>query len=245
MSVVEFDLQKHLLQEHRLNKFAEYIREIVYGGTDGIVTTFAVVAGFAGANADATTIPLLAVVIFGLANLFADGVSMALGSFLSTRAEIDLYKNEEAKERREVDHHVEIEKTESIQILVHRGFTHEQAVKLVEIYATNKPFWMDFMMNYELGLTDQSGSNPAIMACVTFVSFVVFGSIPLSPYLIIHNNRSLFLLSCISTFVALFFLGVLRYRVTRQSLARSITETLLVGGMAAIVAYLVGLFFRI
>ena len=241
----QFNLQKHLSQEHRLTPFSTYIREIVYGGTDGIVTTFAVVAGFAGANANAASIPLLAVVIFGLANLFADGVSMALGSFLSTRAEIDLYKNEEKKEEHEIVHNMQIEKEESIQILVDKGFSRQQATELVHIYATNRQFWIDFMMTYELGLSNPNESNPAVMAIVTFISFVIFGSIPLLPYLVLHSSTMLFLFSCISTFSALLFLGVLRYRVTRQLLVRSIMETLVVGGTAAIVAYLVGLFFRI
>ncbi|MGB2731859.1 MAG: VIT1/CCC1 transporter family protein, partial [Microgenomates group bacterium] len=43
-------LQKHLQDEHKLSAFSTYLKEIVYGGSDGIVTTFAVVAGFAGAQ---------------------------------------------------------------------------------------------------------------------------------------------------------------------------------------------------
>ena len=73
---------------------AKYLREIVYGGNDGIVTTFAVVAGFSGARmGDATLTPIAigTVLLFGFANLLADGLSMSLGNFLSIRAQEDLH----------------------------------------------------------------------------------------------------------------------------------------------------------
>lgn len=240
-----FDLAKHLREEHKMTPFSTYIREIVYGGTDGIVTTFAVVAGFTGANNEVVNIPLVAVVIFGLANLFADGVSMGLGSFLSTRAEKDLYIGEQRKEEHEVEHNINVEKEESAQILVNKGFTPKQAQDLVAIYATNKPFWVNFMMNHELGLADPDEAHPALMGLVTFISFVTFGMIPLIPYLFLQTTSFLFIYSCLATLTALVVLGSLRYRVTRQSFFRSVLETLLVGSTAASIAYLVGFFFRI
>ena len=93
--------KQHLAREHPSNLFASYIKEIVYGGNDGIVTTFAVVAGFSGAytTAHATLqMSMVTVVLFGLANLFADGAAMGLGSFLSLRAEQSVYQFARKKE---------------------------------------------------------------------------------------------------------------------------------------------------
>lgn len=59
-----------------------YLRDLVYGANDGIITTFAVVAGVAGASLSAST-----VLILGMANLLADGFSMGASSFLSIRSE--------------------------------------------------------------------------------------------------------------------------------------------------------------
>ena len=166
------------------NIISTHLKEIVFGGTDGIVTTFAVVAGYTGAGETSMgKIPIVAVVIFGLANLFADGFSMALGNFLSLEVERDLDK------------------------------------------------------------TKRRISNiPA--AAFTFISFIAFGIIPLLPYLVNTAPEGRFLYSITTTLFALLLLGFLRLKVTHKSIQRAVGETVLVGGTAATVAYLVGLLFR-
>ncbi len=103
MKYSEKDYQEHLADEHKKTTLSEYLREIVYGGNDGIVTTFAVVAGFTGASAGEHIIDIsvLAVLLFGMANLFADGVSMGLGNFLAIRSQKDIYKTQKDKELKE------------------------------------------------------------------------------------------------------------------------------------------------
>jgi Uncharacterized membrane protein len=95
----------------------DYFKEIIYGGIDGIVTTFAVVAGFAGAalsSSEVTQLSFLVVLLFGLANLFADAASMGLGNFLSVRSEQDLYNAAREKEATEIRHNTEAEIAETI-----------------------------------------------------------------------------------------------------------------------------------
>lgn len=241
-----FDLEKHLAQEHKVTGLSVYLKEIVYGGNDGIVTTFAVVAGFAGAqiNPAGSSLPVLAVLLFGFANLFADGVSMALGNFLSTRSAQDIYRGEKAKEEHEIIHNPRMEMEESIEILVRKGFARTDAQKLVEIYMKNDTYWIDFMMHDELELEDTEKDNAFLMAASTFISFVLFGFIPLVPYVFFKGN-SLFIVSCIATFTALTLLGLLRWQIAKLSLLRAVGETLLLGGAAAIVAYIVGTFFKV
>jgi len=243
---MSFDLDKHLAEEHNMNPFSTYLKEIVYGGNDGIVTTFAVVAGFAGAQAQlGGSLPVLTVLLFGFANLFADGVSMSLGNFLSTRAEKDVYRNFKAKELTEIKHNSKSEKAESVEILKRKGFSESQAQELVNIYSTNESYWLEFMMNQELELQNPEKDNPWFMALATFISFVGFGLIPLMPYILARGNGNLFIYSVLSTVVALILLGTLRWRVSKQGLTRSISETLILGGIAALVAYFVGTLFRI
>lgn len=246
MRYTQADLEKHLKEEHQQSPFSQYLKEIVYGGNDGIVTTFAVVAGFAGAQAGSQTgLGYLAVLLFGLANLFADGASMSLGNFLSIRSEQDKYRKEEKKETEEVNKNPHIEKAESIEILKLHGFTYEQGEKIINIYAENKPFWVDFMMKYELEMSDPFDEHPVFSGIATFLSFVGFGAIPLIPFIISPSNKHAFLYAIIATAGALFLLGFLRYRVTKGSVIKSIGEIMLVGGISALVAYFVGTLFRV
>lgn len=246
MEPTQFDIKKHIEEEHKRSPLSEYLKEIVYGGTDGIVTTFAVVAGFAGAQqSSATTLPFFIVLLFGFANLFADGISMGLGNFLSNRSEQDLYHDESQKELREMRKNPHMEQLETEEILVEKGFTREQSKQLVDIYRTNEPYWLNFMMTQELEMSDPTKDNPFYMAVATFLSFLFFGLIPLLPYVIVQSRDNLFLYSCIATAIALLILGILRWRVTNQSPLRSLGETLTVGGTSALIAYLVGTFFKI
>lgn len=240
-------LVEHLKKEHKASTFQTYLKEIIYGGNDGIVTTFAVVAGFAGASigGDITVFSFLTVLLFGLANLFADGASMGLGNFLSLRAEQDVYKSEENKERHEIRNSPQQEKEETMDILLEKGFTKEQATTLTEIYSSNEEYWTSFMMNYELEMSNPKGENPYLTGLATFSAFIFFGIIPLIPYMITQGGQNAFLHSLIATFSALVLLGIIRWRVTSESLFRCVFEMILIGGSASVIAYIVGTFFRL
>lgn len=243
----KFDLEEHLRLEHKRTAFSQYLREIVYGGNDGIVTTFAVVAGFAGAQKDLSSgaVPVISVLLFGLANLFADAFSMSLGSFLSLRADQDIYKGEKAKEHHEILHSPESEYHETIEILTRKKFSEKDATALATIYRRNPHYWTEFMMKDELEMTNPEGENPALVALFTFVAFVFFGAIPLLPYILKSGSTGDFGISVACTALALLLLGLLRAGISKQKPLRGILETLLVGGLSASVAYVVGTFFRV
>lgn len=240
-----FDLEKHLKEEHSRSPLSKYLKEIVYGGNDGIVTTFAVVAGFAGAQSNIGNLPVVIVLLFGFANLFADAVSMALGNFLSTRSEQDVYQTEKNKELKEIHINLEGEKDESIHILMKKGFDSRQAKTLVDIYATNEEYWLDFMMEKELEMPNPEGEHAVFMSLATFFSFIGFGFIPLFPYFFFSHIPNIFLYSIFSTFLALVTLGIVRWKVSKHGWMRCIGETLLLGSAAAIVAFTVGQLFHV
>ncbi len=238
------NLHTHLKSEHKISPMLTYLKEIVYGGADGIVTTFAVVAGFAGAQAENSSIPMLSVLLFGFANLFADATSMGLGNFLSMRSEYDAYHSEKSKERNEIRHSREFELEETIELLESRGYTTKDAQEMAHLYAKNEEYWAEFMMREELQLPVPE-SNAPLTAFITFLSFIFFGFIPLIPYIFIKNSPHTFLYSICATFFALLLLAVLRWQVTKFSFTRSAIETLITGGFSALVAYVVGIFFRV
>lgn len=243
----EFSLKEHVKEEHKRSPFNTYIKEIVYGGNDGIVTTFAVVAGFNGAQSgsDIASYGTSIVLLFGLSNLFADAASMGLGNFLSMRAEKDVYNFEKQKELHEIKNNKGLEMGETKMILQQKGFTSDQADQLTRIYSTNPSYWVSFMMNHELELANPEGENSYLTGLATFVSFAIFGAIPLLAYLLNVSVDRAFIFSTFSTFLALILLGVLKWRVVGKNPIRSIGEVVLIGGTSALIAYFVGTFFRI
>jgi VIT1/CCC1 family predicted Fe2+/Mn2+ transporter len=236
------DWNIHRREAHRLSGTQTFLKQIVYGGNDGIVTTFAIVAGFAGAALEGTAqIGGLAVLVFGLANLFADAVSMGLGEFLSTRSQADLYRTQRAEELRELAENPAQERAELVQMLSERGLAPDRAETAAGILMESPELVADMMMSYELEMFDMRTAHPAAEGLSTFAAFVTFGAIPLTPYFVLPATAAAtFWLSVGTTFAALAALGLLRWRATRERLARCVGETLAVGGVCALVAYGVG-----
>lgn len=214
--------------------FGQYLKDVVFGANDGIITTFAVVAGVAGAELSTAI-----VLIIGIANLIADGFSMATGNYLGTKSENEFYQKEEAKEKAEIKNVPEEERGEIREVLIRKGYSGEDLEKLVMLISSNEKFWVDFMMHEELGLFAPSIGSPTKHALATFISFVLAGSIPLIPYLI-PNQVNSFLIAAIFSGTALFIVGALRKYFSTRSWFVSGLEVLLVGGFAAAVAYSVG-----
>lgn len=206
-----------------------YIRDFIYGGIDGAVTTFAVVSGVSGAELS----PAI-VLILGFANLVADGFSMAASNFLGTRAEQDDYRRLEKIEQRHTEIVPEGEREEIRQIYREKGFAGDELEKAVELITANKDRWVKTMLTEEYGLPARIRS-PWKAAFATFGAFVICGIVPLVPYL--FGVRSSFLISCIMTGVTFFLIGSFKSRWSTSSWIRSGMETFFVGALAAALAY--------
>jgi VIT1/CCC1 family predicted Fe2+/Mn2+ transporter len=229
------------IEEHGAASHA-YIGDMVYGGLDGIVTTFAVVSGVAGAQ-----LGVHVVLILGLANLFADGFSMATGAYLSARAEREYYQRELSRERWEVEHIPEAERAELYEIYRQQGYIEEDAKRLVEIKTRDPELWVKAMMVEELGLLPDE-RKPFYSALATFIAFVLAGVVPLLIYLagllFTIPGELRFPVAAGLSAVALFGLGAAKVLVTHLNPLRSGLEMLIVGGLAAGVAYGVGVLLR-
>ena len=229
----------------RVSKFQEHLKQIVYGGNDGIVTTFAIIAGFAGAGSDGVVqIGAIAVLLFGLANLFADATAMGLGEFLSARSQQDVYNATRKVKRQALDLDPTTERQLMIDTLIARGINEQDSIKLADVMIANPEFMADFVMQYELGMPDTSSSSAVMNGMFTFAAFVTFGVVPLVPYFMREPTQSTFYLSISATLAALVSLGLLRWKVTTQSMLRCVIEAVLVGGICAVVAFGVGMIFR-
>lgn len=225
-------------QNQRLLRYSDYLPEFVYGGVDGSITTFAVVAGSAGAG-----LSIEVVLILGFANLLADGFSMSIGNFLSVKSEIDDYNRHKKVEYWEVENIPEKEKQEIREIFAEKGFEGEMLEKVVETITADKDRWVKEMMKDELGLQEPSKS-PYATAGATFISFVLVGLIPLLTYLYEYFSHqkveNVFLASSFLTSMAFLLIGFLRSYVTHTNKVVSMLQTLFLGGTAATIAYYLG-----
>lgn len=164
----------------------KYLPEFVYGGTDGAITTFAIVSGVVGASLSSSI-----VLILGFANLLADGFSMAVSNYLSTNSRNDL--NEKKYKRKE---------------------------------------------------------NPMKTAFATFISFFVIGFIPLLSFVVAaitnfsHILENQFIYSSFLTIIALGIVGWFKGGVLEKNKTKSSIQTILIGGIAAIIAFSAGFFVK-
>ncbi|PTQ71951.1 VIT1/CCC1 transporter family protein [Celeribacter persicus] len=216
----------------------DHLKQIVYGGNDGIVTTFAIVAGFAGANAEGGgELATLAVLVFGLANLFADATSMGLGEFLSARAARDMIRRRQAR----------LSRDPSAQIgaltrhLKDHGLSTLDATTMASLAAKSPGLMAEMTLSQVEGLEDPGQGPLWPRALITFLSFVSFGVIPILPYLLGLPGPRQFAAAVAAAGIALTLLGLLRHVATRAGLCRAVGETVFLGGICALVAYAVGL----
>lgn len=216
-----------------------YMGDAVLGSIDGCVTTFAIVAGTAGA-----ALPAGVAIILGFANLLADGFSMAASNYQRAKSEHELLAKARTIEEMHIREVPEGEREEIRQIYVAKGFQGEVLEEIVNGITHNHKLWVDTMLTEELGLR-LNLPRPGIAALTTFLGFSAAGLVPLLPYLIPGLPQSLiFPVSTAATGVTFIAIGVLKGRILDYPLFRSGMETLLVGGAAATLAYLVGLFLR-
>lgn len=219
-----------------------YLRDFIYGAIDGAITTFAIVAGVAGAGLSSGV-----VIILGIANLLADGFSMAVSNFLGTRADHQLG----AKARREEHEHIKIfpegEREEIAQIFAKKGFDGPDLEKIVDAITADQELWVDTMIQEEHGLPLEYPSAWKAGA-ITFASFVVAGSVPLLPYffnaLSAATISAVFPVSIVLTALVFFAVGATKSRFIDEHWSIAGAETVGVGGVAAAIAYGIGVLLK-
>lgn len=211
---------------------ASYLRDLVFGGIDGAVTTFAIVAGVVGADLSARI-----VLILGVANLLADGFSMAAANYSSTRTEADEYAQLREMEARHIAVVPDGEREEVRQIMRAKGFDGADLDHAVEVITADRERWIDTMMADEHGLQPVTRS-PLHAAAATFAAFVVCGAVPLLPFLL--GLAASTATATAMTGLTFFAIGSLRSRWSPLPWWRAGANTAAIGLAAAAVAYVVG-----
>lgn len=215
-----------------------WLPDFVYGGIDGSVTTFAVVAGVVGAELSTPVI-----LILGFANLFADGFSMAIGKYLSDKSELDRINHVRKAEEIAIKTSPKEEKLEVKDILRRFGFAGKELDAAQRVITNNPKVWVQVMLHHEHNMIEEN-INPRKGALVTFTAFQIIGLIPLLGYLtesfLNLTSKELFMATGMATLIALFVVGTVKSRFSDRHWISTGLETALIGGVAASIAYLVG-----
>jgi len=206
-----------------------YLGDGVLGAMDGTVTTFAIVAGASGAGLPAAT-----ALVLGLANVLADGFSMAAGNYLKAKSDRQVVERARRIEELHVESIPEGEREEIRQLFAAKGLAGKILEDVVSIITHDRTTWVDTMLREELGLRLDT-PEPRIAAAITFFAFVLAGMLPLMPLALADG----FALSAALTGATFLAIGLIKGRITAQSLLASGVESLVIGGGAAGVAYVV------
>jgi len=209
-----------------------YLRDWIYGGIDGLVTTFAIVAGAVGAD-----MPARVVLILGVAKLIADALSMAAANYSGTKAEHEEYDKIREMEERHVALHPEGEREEVRQIFRAKGFDGDDLDRVVNVITQEQHRWIDTMMAEEHGMP-LVNRLPSKAALAVFAAFVLCGSVPLIPYLFGLENAAVYAL--VMTGATFFAIGSVRSYWSPRPWWVAGLETFCIGMLAAGAAYLIG-----
>lgn len=230
----------HSAEEIRIRLAADrnpsYVRDWVYGGIDGAITTFAIVAGVVGAALSSKVI-----VILGLANLLADGFSMAASNYSGTKTEVDDHARLREVERKHIAQAPDGEREEIRQILQAKGLSGRALDEAVAAITSNEETWIETMLTEEYGLSPVL-RKPLLSGASTFAAFLLCGAVPLFPYLLGIDGA--FGIAVFATGAVFFIIGAMKARWSLSSWWASGLETLGVGLAAASASFAVGYLLR-
>jgi VIT1/CCC1 family predicted Fe2+/Mn2+ transporter len=210
------------------------VRDLVIGMSDGLTVPFALAAGLSGA-VDTTRI----IVTAGLAEIAAGAIAMGLGGYLAAQSEAEHYHAERQREVTEVTEKPEAEVTETAEVFRAYGVTEEESRPIVDALRTRPEAWVDFMMRFELGLEQPDPQRAVVSALTIAGAYIAGGCIPLGPYMLSATASAALGASVALTLMALGVFGYVKGHFTGIPPWRSAIQTVLIGGVAAGVAFVI------
>ncbi len=212
----------------------EIVRDVVIGMADGLTVPFALAAGLSGAI-DSTSI----IVTAGLAEIVAGSIAMGLGGYLAGRSDSEHYESEYKRELYEIEHLLDHEKDEVVEILETYGLTRKESTPIVESLAARPKDFADFMMRFELGLEKPKPKRALQSGATIGGAYILGGLVPLAPYILLAQTHTALKWSVGITVIALFIFGYIKGQFTGSKPLKSAFQTCLIGSLAAAVAFFV------
>ena len=215
---------------------SDTVRDIVIGLSDGLTVPFALAAGIAGAVTNVAS-PTHLVVTAGLAEIAAGSIAMGLGGYLASRGDTEHFNSERRREEMEVVERPEDEAAEIYEIFEQYGVDRDSATPVLRSLQANPKAYVDFMMRFELGLEEPAPGRAIRSAATIAFSYIVGGAVPLASYMIFPNIDFALKVSVIVTLIALAAFGGIKGKLLGAGVLRSAIQTVLIGGIAATVAF--------
>lgn len=224
------------------------VKPLVFGGLDGIITTFAVIAGAVGAQ-----LSFVAVIAMGLANLIADAFSMGLGELTSSSAEHEYELGKQALKSKQVEEDPAHNELLLVKLYMDKGLEAEHACQLASVLRKYPEVHTDTLLIEELGIMPpEQDSDSVKQGGVMFGAFIMFGAVPLVAFAVavkvlgagnfsteLTMMRS-FMVSCLFTAVTLMALGAVKAKFTEQPVIKSAFKMLGIGCISGLAAFGVG-----
>jgi VIT1/CCC1 family predicted Fe2+/Mn2+ transporter len=213
----------------------EELRQAVFGANDGLVSTFGLVAGLTGA-----AVPQVILIIASVVNMFAAGMSMGFGSYLSTKSQYEYNKRIEAKELAKIRTRRAAAQKELARLFTRRGVPKKELQKHMETVMDDEREWLAFVLQEKHGLAKASFPNPVRGGTIMFIVFVLCGLIPIIP-LFFATGFTALAVSAVVTGAALFLVGALKQRMTGRSWQSLGFENLSIGAVTGVVGFIAGI----
>ena len=214
------------------------IRSAILGMNDGLISTFTLLVGIAAAT---LTEGNAIVILTGIAAMVSGAISMGLGEYISSKSEWNYVKNEIKKEEAEIQLFPEEEKQEVKDLFIEMGLEGDTLNACVEKITGNKDVWLSFLIKNELGIEEPE--SPLIGAIITFFAFIFGSIIPQLPYFLNLGVVSL-VISSILSLCSLFIVGALKTKITGESRIKSGLEMVIIGIIAFVASYGIGILFE-
>lgn len=222
-----------------VSAFADAIREAVFGANDGAVSTFGILSGLVGAGLSSGVI-----VLVGLVQMFAAGMSMGLGAYISTKSQNEYYDAVRADQREEIDSHPAREKKRVRHYLAQLGVKGKELSAAAADITEDKQHWTHFLVEERLGAAKERDPHPVVGGAVMFGAFVIAGLFPLLPFVFLSPRQGL-VWSAVLALAALFAVGAAKTRFTHRNALLSGFENFLIGAVTGVVGFAVGSFAQV
>ena len=221
--------------EPHIGASRQYMRDIILGVNDGLVSTFLLVSGVVGGGLDATD-----VLLTGVAGAVAGAISMSIGEYIATKSQEEVFDAELALERHHLRDHREEEVDQLREMLAERGLSGEDLETVVRIIDSDDDTMLNMHAALEFGIVDEERRSPYAAAAFSGLLFLI-GALPsVIPFAIFDDTQTGLIAAAILSGIGLFAVGAAKTIQTRKNLWLSGAENLALGMVGGVLAYLVG-----